>query len=53
MEKTERDVEILKYKLSEIDEKLVAFKKHNISEAKIKKLEIKKEYYLNQLSTIL
>lgn len=45
-----REIEILEYKIIEIDKKLVAFKKYDLSEIKISQMEAMKENYQRQLS---
>jgi hypothetical protein len=45
----ERDIEILEYKITEIVEKIAAFKKHGISEKKMENLIRMKIKYEDQL----
>lgn len=48
----ERDIEILEYKIAEIDKKLAEFDEHNISDKKKQNLEILKLKYEDQLAEI-
>lgn len=45
----ERDIEILENKIVELDKKILAFEKYNISDLKKNKLIQKKEKYESQL----
>lgn len=48
----EREIEILEYKISKLDEKILVFLKNNINEVKTKKLESKKFKYLDKLNKL-
>jgi len=48
----ERDIEILKHKIAELEEKIANFKEYGISEKKIQNLEILKLKYEDELSEL-
>lgn len=48
----EREIEILKYKISELDEKIENMRKNNINDKKILNLEIKRNQYEDKLGEI-
>ena len=48
----EKDVQVLEYKISELDEKIILFTERGISEKKIKNLEMLKLKYETQLEEI-
>lgn len=48
----ERNIEILKHKINEINEKIEVFKKNGISEKKIKDLTIMKLKYEDDLAEL-
>lgn len=49
---TQRDIEILEYKIAHMEELITNFEKHNISEVKKIKLEQKKAIYEAQLADL-
>lgn len=48
----EREIEILKYKISELDEKIENMRKNNINDKKILNLEIKRNQFEDKLGEI-
>ena len=48
----EREIEILKYKISELDEKIENMRKYNINDKKILNLEIKRNQFEDKLGEI-
>lgn len=48
----EREIEILQYKISEIEEKISILQKNNVSDKKIFNLELKRLQYEDKLSEI-
>ena len=48
----ERDIEILEYKIAELDDKIANFIRYNIDEKKKEALELKKLQYEDQLAEI-
>ena len=48
----ERDIEVLKHKIAELEEKIENFNKYNISDKKINNLEILKLKYEDQLAEL-
>jgi len=52
MSTNEREIEVLKYKILELDEKIENMRKNNIDEKKIINLEIKRNQYEDKLGEI-
>ena len=48
----QRDIEILEYKITELEEKIIIYQENNISQKKIERLELKKLRYEDQLTEI-
>lgn len=48
----ERDIQILEFKIAQLEDKIITFDDNNISEKKILKLETQKLKYENQLAFI-
>lgn len=52
MSTNEREIEVLKYKILELDAKIENMRKNNIDEKKIINLEIKRNQYEDKLGEI-
>ena len=49
----ERDIQILKHKIADLEEKIANFRKFNISDKKIENLEIMKLKYEDELAELI
>lgn len=49
----ERDIEILEYKIDDLENKLIAFELHDISQKKIDRLTVLKTKYEDQLVIVM